>query len=99
MNDQKGVFIFFGCGLLFLIGSLIAGAIDGVGFMLVASILAVFASVVSAKMKKTETAIDGQPKNADSSAQISRLHELLKSGALTQDEFDAEKRKVLGRAA
>jgi len=33
------------------------------------------------------------------SSDLSKLHELLKSGALTQEEFDAEKKKILNRAA
>jgi hypothetical protein len=31
----------------------------------------------------------------NAASQIAQLHELLKSGALTQDEFDTQKRKVL----
>lgn len=35
----------------------------------------------------------------DISNDLTKLHELLKSGALTQEEFDAEKKKILSRAA
>ena len=98
MNNPKGVLLFFGCATLFLIGSLMAGAIDGVGFMLVASILTAFCLVVLAKMKKTEP--DDRHLNAsDSSTQISKLHALLRSGALTQEEFEQEKKKVLSKGA
>lgn len=36
---------------------------------------------------------------SDISNDLTKLHELLKSGALTQEEFDAEKKKILNRAA
>lgn len=35
----------------------------------------------------------------ESSTQISKLHALMKDGALTQQEFEEEKKKVLGKAA
>lgn len=37
--------------------------------------------------------------SSDVSNDLTKLHELLKSGALTQEEFDAEKKKILNRAA
>lgn len=39
-----------------------------------------------------------QSKRQDIYAEIARLDELRKSGALTQDEFDAEKKKILSHS-
>lgn len=39
------------------------------------------------------------PAPTSSTTEIGKLHELLKSGALTQDEFESEKKKILGKAS
>jgi hypothetical protein len=90
--------------MIFLIGMFVSGNFDGTGFTIACMISAGcfaffnFAVIGNAELK-AQTKTPTPCKTSDNAAEIANLHDLLKSGALTQEEFDAEKKKNLGRAA
>lgn len=61
----------------------------------------VVGNMSSAPSPVAESVPAGPTRDADrdSAEQVERLHGLLKAGALTQDEYEAEKAKVLGRSS
>ena len=54
----------------------------------------VLTSLISERQEKTE--VENTPANTDSLQQLKQLKELLDSGIITQEEFDAKKKQILG---
>ncbi len=88
-----------------LIGGLLAGFIPLI-FLMIAAFINKPAreryEVALGKLKhnrsfQTQGQVVATP--TGSSSEVAKLHDLLKSGALTQEEFDSEKKKILGKAA
>ena len=68
-------------------------------FEVLSAVVGNMASVSSPAAESPPLAGPTRNADQDSAVQIERLHGLLQAGALTQEEYEAEKAKVLGRSS